>query len=505
MVGSAPGVAPLSVICAATVLPLLAVSAPFALLGEIGAGVGTGLAGQGWVLTAYAAALAAVLIPAGALGDRLGHRRLLRGGLVAFALASAACATATDVAVLVGARTAQGGAAAVVFAEALALLAHAQPRGARGKALAVWGATVGAAFAAGPVVGGALAVLAGWRASFVMLAAAALGVLAASRRLPAPAPMKRPSVDATGTLALVGGVGLLVVAVGRVRTAGPVETTVAFAVALGALALGSRRGALADAQLLRDRGFAAGSAAVFVLGAATFGPLVCVALFMLQAQDASALATGAQLTPLACTAVLASLPAARLASRPRLALPAGLLLCAAGGTAMAAAPATAAWTALAPGMILAGAGTGLINPAATHAALAAAPRSALGIAGAASNVFRQLGLALGLATASAVAQAHVSGTSDDARAAALAAGLDTALLVGAATALTGAVVCFTWLRPARPTRRCPARGHLAVPRSTHPARDAHASAHSQPLTPAHIAGGIENTAGIARFNCDPDG
>jgi MFS transporter, DHA2 family, methylenomycin A resistance protein len=98
MVGSAPGVAPLSVICAATVLPLLAVSAPFALLGEIGAGVGTGLAGQGWVLTAYAAALAAVLIPAGALGDRLGHRRLLRGGLVAFALASAACATATDVA-----------------------------------------------------------------------------------------------------------------------------------------------------------------------------------------------------------------------------------------------------------------------------------------------------------------------------------------------------------------------------------------------------------------------
>jgi hypothetical protein len=122
---------------------------------------------------------------------------------------------------------------------------------------------------------------------------------------------------------------------------------------------------------------------------------------------------------------------------------------------MAAAPATAAWTALAPGMILAGAGTGLINPAATHAALAA--------------------------------------------------GLDTALLVGAATALTGAVVCFTWLRPARPTRRCPARGHLAVPRSTHPARDAHASAHSQPLTPAHIAGGIENTAGIARFNCDPDG
>lgn len=89
MVGSAPRVAALPVVCAATALLLFAVSAPFALLGEIGADVGAGLAAQGWVLTAYAAALAGVLIPAGALGDRLGHRRVLRAGLVAFALRAA--------------------------------------------------------------------------------------------------------------------------------------------------------------------------------------------------------------------------------------------------------------------------------------------------------------------------------------------------------------------------------------------------------------------------------
>src|SRR6201994_3328904 len=138
-------------------------------LSSIGSSLGGSVAELQWVVTAYTIAFAAFILTAGALGDRVGAKRIFIGGFAIFTLASLACALAPSAMFLIAARSVQGLAAAILVPNSLTLLNHAyaDPK-ARGRAVGFWAAGASLALTAGPFVGGALITLVGWRAIFLV-------------------------------------------------------------------------------------------------------------------------------------------------------------------------------------------------------------------------------------------------------------------------------------------------------------------------------------------------
>src|SRR3954447_2706210 len=138
-------------------------------LHSISGTLGGGVSELQWVVSAYTIAFAAFILTAGALGDRIGAKRIFMAGFAIFTAASAACAWAPSAAILIAARCVQGLAAAILVPNSLALLSHAYAdEKARGRAVAVWAAGASLALTAGPFVGGALITLVGWRSIFLV-------------------------------------------------------------------------------------------------------------------------------------------------------------------------------------------------------------------------------------------------------------------------------------------------------------------------------------------------
>src|SRR4029079_14416084 len=155
--------------CLATAMLMLDISVINTALSNIAHGLDTGLSGLQWVVDAYTIPLAATVLTAGAIADRLGRRSVFLLGLAIFTASSALCGAAGGIGVLVGARAIQGLGASMMFATALALISQVTPeREDRVKALAAYGAAIGASFAIGPFVGGGLTELFGWRAIFLV-------------------------------------------------------------------------------------------------------------------------------------------------------------------------------------------------------------------------------------------------------------------------------------------------------------------------------------------------
>src|SRR5215469_15526687 len=135
-------------------------------IASIGQSIGGGVAALQWVVSAYTIAFAALILTAGALGDRIGAKRLFMAG---FALASLACALAPGLGILIAARAVQGLAAAILVPNSLALLNHAYPGDKeRAHAVGIWAAGASLALTAGPLVGGGLIAVAGWRSIFLV-------------------------------------------------------------------------------------------------------------------------------------------------------------------------------------------------------------------------------------------------------------------------------------------------------------------------------------------------
>ena len=138
-------------------------------LNAIGMSLGGGVAELQWVVSAYTIAFAAFILTAGALGDRIGAKRVFMAGFAIFTAASVVCAVAPNASVLIAARCIQGLAAAILVPNSLALLCHAyRDEKARGRAVGVWAAGASLALTAGPLVGGALIALVGWRSIFLV-------------------------------------------------------------------------------------------------------------------------------------------------------------------------------------------------------------------------------------------------------------------------------------------------------------------------------------------------
>src|SRR5215216_4641517 len=153
----------------ATFMLLLDITVVNVALPSIRADLGASFTDLQWVVDAYALTLAALVLTAGSLADRLGRRRLFAVGLGIFTVASLLCALAPDPTFLNGARAVQGVGGAVMFAVSLALIAQEFSAGReRGMAMGVYGATIGIAVAVGPLVGGALTEWLGWQSIFFL-------------------------------------------------------------------------------------------------------------------------------------------------------------------------------------------------------------------------------------------------------------------------------------------------------------------------------------------------
>jgi len=374
---------------------------------------GTSLATLSWVLNAYAIVFAALLVPAGRWADRAGRKRAFLGGLGLFTVASAACALAPSVAVLIGARVVQAAGAAVLMPASLGLLLPEFPPHKRGLAIGLWAAVGGTAAAAGPVIGGLLVELS-WRWVFVVnLPVGVAAIVVGARVLHEVRDDDRSVPDLLGAVLLTGAVGTLIGAIVQGPGWGWADprTLALFAAAvLLAIAFGVRSVRhpvpVVEPALLRVRAFAAANVAgvLFFIGFSAM--LLGSVLWLTEVWHQSALGAGLKIVPGPATAAVFAVAGGILGGRvgPRAVGALGAALFALGGVWWATHLGTSVHyaTDYLPGMLIGGAGVGFVNPSLAGAATAQLPPARLATGSAVLTMARQLGSALGVALVVAV-------------------------------------------------------------------------------------------------------
>jgi EmrB/QacA subfamily drug resistance transporter len=449
----------LVVVCAATAMLMLDIAVVNTALSQIADDLHTGLSGLQWVVDAYTLALAATVLTAGALADRFGRRRLFTAGLALFTAASLLCALAGDIAFLNTARAVQGIGAAVMFAVSLALLANAFPDAReRAGALAAYGATIGASFAVGPAVGGALTTGLGWRSIFLINIPLGVACLVITRARVAESrdPQAR-RVDVTGLLTLTGGLFLLILALLRGNedgwgSAAIVAELGGAAALLAAFVAVEARVAepMLPLKLFRNGPFTGAQIAAFAISASFFAVFFYVTLYLQQVLGLSAIEAGLVYLPGTVLQFFVSGATSTLGDRvsPRAMISGGLVLVAAGLGLMTLGEADSSWTIALPGSILALVGTGLFNPAVSAVALGSVPERQSGLAAGVNDTFRQAGIAVGVAALGALIPtgAALGGGSP----ADYVGGLHDALWAGAALCVAGAAASWWLIRSREP-------------------------------------------------------
>jgi EmrB/QacA subfamily drug resistance transporter len=403
-----------AVACIAAAMLVLDISVINTALSSIAKSLSSGLDGLQWLVDAYTLPLAAVVLTAGSLADRFGRRAAFLGGLGLFTAASAACGLSSSIAMLDGARAVQGIGAAVMFAVSLALIADATPsHAARTKALAMYGATIGAALAVGPFVGGGLTDLLGWRSIFLVnlpLGVLAL-VLTATRVGESRDPRARP-VDWPGQLALIGGLFGVVLGLLRGNESGWGSTLVLAALlggggllALFAAVEVRRREPMLPLALFGQRDFAGTQLSVFGIAASLFAAFLYVSLYLQGPVGLTALETGLAYLPGSALMFMLSVATPQFAERWGFGtvVTVGLGLVTAGlAWLLLLTRADSSWAITLPATMLMFAGAGLYNTAASVIAVGALPEGQSGLASGAYDTFRQSGIALGTAAQGAL-------------------------------------------------------------------------------------------------------
>jgi EmrB/QacA subfamily drug resistance transporter len=401
-----------------------------------------------WTVNAYNLSFAVLLITAAALGDRFGRRNLFATGLGLFAAASAACALAPNVGLLIAARTVQGAGAALIMPLGLALLSEAFPAEKRGAAIGVFSAITGLAVASGPLVGGAIVQGISWE--WIFWVNVPIGLLAIPLVLTRMRESHGPqtSLDIRG-LALVT-LGALGVVWGLVRAnqAGWGSVEVLASLSVGVLLIAGflgweqrAREPMLPLRFFRSRAFSAGNAAIFFTFASLFGTVFFYAQLLQTALGYGPLGAGLRLLPYTATfmtvAPIAGALADRIGERPLLV--GGLTLQSVGMAwlALIARPGLPYSYMLAP-FIIAGVGVSMAIPSAQNSVVGSVASEALGKAAGVNSMMRELGGVFGIAVVVAVFAA----TGGYASAQAFTDGFGPAIGVSAGLALAGALAAL---------------------------------------------------------------
>ena len=404
----------LSVAAFGTLLVLAVFSAFVVTVGDSARSLHAGVAGEGWALSGMSLGLATALLTAGALGDDVGHRRVLMWSAGLLAGGSVVAALAPSMAVLVAARVLQGMAGGGALAASLGSIGRAFPAGpARARATSIWGAAVGGGIAVGPLAGAGLAAALGWRSGFWVEAAAAGALMPAAAALNDSRAATRRALDLPGVATLAAGMALLTAALIEARHGWAASTTIAL-LSAAALLLGAfvaveftRRRPLLDPRLFVQPQFLASITGALFTGLAVIGLMSYSPALMQRALHLSALGSAGVLAVWSATSMVVALAArslpGRLRAQTRLVI--GLVLAATGEFALTGLGNGSSWARLLPGLLVAGVGSGIANAALGRVAVESVPHDRVGMGSGANNTARYLGGAAGVALVVTIASA----------------------------------------------------------------------------------------------------
>jgi EmrB/QacA subfamily drug resistance transporter len=407
----------LILISIATFMLLLDITVVNVALPDIQRDLDASLSSLQWVVDAYSLMLAAVLLTAGSLGDRLGRRRVFAIGFGIFTFASFLCGIAPDATLLNLARGLQGVGGAAMFATSLALIGQEFHGRDRATAIGIWGATIGGAVAVGPLVGGLLTEHLGWEwIFFVNVPIGLLAIAFTELRLVNVAAQDPQPLDLPGLLTFSGGLFLLIFGLirGNPEGWGSVPILASFIGAgmlLAAFVAIEARSShpMLDLTLFRRPAFNGVSAVAFGLSAGMFAMFLYITIYIQGVLGYSPLEAGLRFLPLTLISFFVAPIAGNLTGRIpiRVLLGVGLGTVGIGLLLMHGLDPDSEWTTLLAGFIVAGIGIGITNPAIAATAIGVVPAARAGMGSGINNTFRQVGIATGVAALGAVFQSRV--------------------------------------------------------------------------------------------------
>jgi EmrB/QacA subfamily drug resistance transporter len=404
----------LAAVCVATFMLLIDITIVNVALPDIRDSLGSSFSDLQWVIDAYALTLAAFLLTFGATSDRVGRRAIFVLGLGIFVVASMGCALSPTPLVLNLARAVQGVGGAAMFATSLALLAAAFRGRERGTAVGIWGATIGAAVAIGPLAGGVLTESIGWEAIFYVNVPIGIGAIYIS--LTRVAESRDPEAgppDWPGLVTFSLGLFLLIFALVRGNPEGwgspmIVSLLVGAVVLLVAFVVVEARVAhpMFDLALFRVPTFGGACIAAFVLSAGMFSMFLYITLWIQNGLGYSPLQAGLRFLPLSLLSFFVAPIAGRLSVRVpiRVLIGGGLAAVGVALLLMRGLNASSDWTALLAGFCVAGVGIAFVNAPLASTAVSVVPPARAGMGSGINSTFRQVGIATGTAALGALFQ-----------------------------------------------------------------------------------------------------
>ncbi|WP_261570469.1 MFS transporter [Frankia gtarii] len=397
----------LVVTCVALATVISAMSSLNVALPSIAADTHASQTRLSWIIDAYSLVFAALLLPAGALGDRFGRRRALLIGLLIFGAGSAAAPFTSSATALIGLRCVLGLGAALVMPATLSTITGTFPRERRAAAVGVWAAVAGASAVVGVLTSGLLLEAWSWRSVFVLgvilAAAAAFGTW---RFVPDSADPHGPRLDVVGAAISVAGLGALVYSIIEAPEHGWLGAATLTGLGAGVALLAGfvawelrTRAPLLDPRLFTRPAFAAGTVSILLQFFAFFGMIFVIMQYLQLVRGDSALVAAVSVLPMTAGLV----PAARLAPKvvaavgARACCVAGLALITAGMVVLSRIGQDSPYWLLLAGLYPLGLGMGLAMTPATTAITDSLPPALQGVGSAVNDLSRELGGALGIA------------------------------------------------------------------------------------------------------------
>ncbi|MCL4368475.1 MAG: MFS transporter [Actinobacteria bacterium] len=407
-------------LCAILFLTFLDTTIMSVTLADVQATLHAGVTQMQWVVNAYALVFASLMLAFGSLGDRLGRRRVMLAGVAVFVAGSVFGALAPNTGSLIAARAIMGVGAAACEPGTLSILRHLYPnRASRARALGVWAAIAGLALAMGPVIGGILVGLGGWRAIFWFnVAAGILAFAAALHAVPESADPETARLDYVGFVLGPTALATVVFAIILGETAGYRAGHVVALFAIGAIAAAlfvlaelHNPAPMLDVRYFRKPAFSGSLAVAFAAYFGVFSIFFLTALYLQVVVGYTAYRTAALFVPMAATMIVGSALAGRWVARvgPRLPVAVGCL-CAGTGVLLAdlALRGVIAFAPLALALTLAGIGFGIAVVPITSVALSIVPAKHSGMAASATTTSREVGTVVGVAALGSLFNAQLT-------------------------------------------------------------------------------------------------
>ena len=368
-----------------------------------------------WITDAYTLTFAALLIVAGALGDRYSRRGALLVGLAVFGLGSAAAGVSGSAGELIAFRAVMGVGAALVMPATLSILNTVFPRRERAQAIGAWSAIAGVAIVLGPTLGGLLLDHFTWSSVFfINIPLVAIALVAVATVIPSLPGSSRGRLDVPGAvlsgLAMLAAIDAVIEGPGHgwasLRTLG--ELALAIVLLAGFVVRELRtENPLIDVRVFRHRAFSAATAAVGLTFFAMFGSLFALTQYLQLVHGYSPLGAGLRALPFGfavmVTAPSSSLLVARLGVRT--VVPTGLLAMAAGLFDLTTATPTTGLLHLSIGTALMGAGMGLVLAPAGESLMSVLPVEQSGVGSAVNDTIQEFGGSLGVAVIGSIVAA----------------------------------------------------------------------------------------------------